>query len=121
MLEKTVVPTVTLTGIDSNGLQVNTTLATGEANFVSGVFAQKATVTKTSVQSPIQTLVVASDAPFVLPGLHILIFPIGGIITGTWAVLFIATIAYGTFGRMQFRDQYKRRSMRAEKGDLARI
>jgi len=120
-LEKLVVPQVTLTGIDSNGLQVNASLNTGEASFVSGVFAQEATVTKANVQTPIQTLVVASDAPFVLPGQNILIFPIGAIITGAWAVLLIGTIGYGTFGRMQFRDQYRRRSARATKGDLARI
>jgi len=120
-LEKLLIPTVTLTGTDSTGLQVNTTLASGEATFVSGVFAQTATVSKTAVQSPIQTLVVASNAPFVVPGLHILIFPIGGIITGVWAVLLISAIGYGTFGRMQFRESYRRRAARSEKGGQARI
>ena len=121
-LEKLLVPTITLTGTETNGQTVNTSLTNSEATFVSGVFAKAATtVTKTAVQSPIQTLVVASDATFVLPGLKILIVPIGAVVTGVWAVLFIATITYGTFGRMQFRDQYRRRSARATKGDLARI
>jgi hypothetical protein len=120
-LEKLLVPTVTLAGIDSSGLVTNTTLAEGEATFVSGVFAKQITASRTAVQPPIQTLVVAKDAPFVVPGLHILIFPIGAIITGVWALLFIATIGYGTFGRMQFRDQYRRRIARAEKGAFARI
>lgn len=121
-LEKLLIPTVTLTGMESNGQMVNTSLSGSEATFVSGVFAKAATtVTKSVVQSPIQTLVVASNAPFVLPGLNILIFPIGGIITGIWAILFIAAVGYGTVGRIQFRDQYRRRSARATKGDLARI
>jgi len=120
-LEKILVPTVTLTAMDANKQVVNTTIAEGEATFVSGVFAKAITASKTQVQPPIQTLVVAKDAPFIVPGMNILIFPIGGIITGVWAVLFIGTIGYGTFGRIQFRDQYKRRSARAEKGGMARI
>lgn len=100
---------------------VNTTLASDEATFVTGVFAAQVTPTKSQVVAPIQTLVVASDKPFVLPGVNILIFPIGGIITGTWAILFISTIAYGTFGRMQFREQFRSRKARQQKGNLARI
>ncbi|KAB8297674.1 hypothetical protein EYC80_001482 [Monilinia laxa] len=109
-------------GQDVSGGTVNTTLNTNQASFVNGVFSEQAAgVTKTVVQPPIQTLVVASDAPFVVPGLNILIFPIGGIITGVWAILFIATISYGTIGRMQFRDQFRARTARAAKGNMSRI
>lgn len=120
-LQQVLVPTVSLTGTESTGAKVNTSLSSNEATFVNGVFAAQATVTKAQVAAPIQTLVVASDAPFVVPGLNILIVPIGLIITSIWTVLFVGTIAYGTVGRMQFREQYRRRSARAEKGDLARI
>ncbi|RAL65818.1 hypothetical protein DID88_005481 [Monilinia fructigena] len=91
-MEGLLTPTITLTGKDVSG------------------GTQAAGVTKAVAQPPIQTLVVASDAPFVVPGLNILIFPIGGIITGVWAILFIATISYGTIGRMQFRDQFRARN-----------
>jgi beta-lactamase regulating signal transducer with metallopeptidase domain len=110
-----------LTGQEPSGSTANTTLSNDQATFVSGVFAAVVTPTKSRVQPPIQTLVVASGSPFVLPGLNILIFPIGAIITGIWTVLFLATIAYGTIGRMQFREQYRRRAARAQKGDMARI
>jgi hypothetical protein len=120
-LQKVLIPTVTLTGQEPTGQMVNTSLSSDEATFVSGVFATQATGTKAQVAPPIQTLVVASGAPFVVPGLNILIFPIGGIVTGVWALLFIATIAYGTIGRMQFREQYRRRAARANKADMARI
>lgn len=120
-LQQVLVPTVTLTGQESTGQSVNTTLSSDEATFVSGVFAAQITPTKSQVQPPIQTLVVASGSPFVVPGLNILIFPIGAIITGLWTVLFTATIIYGTIGRMQFREQYRRRAARATKGDVARI
>jgi hypothetical protein len=120
-LQKVLVPEVTLTGVDTTGTKVNTSLTNDEATFVSGVFAKQVTVTQSQVQPPIQTLVVASDAPFVVPGISILIFPIGGIITGIWTVLFCATIAYGTIGRMQFREQFRRRTATAQKSNLARI
>jgi len=121
ILQKLLTPTVTLTGTDTTGATVNTTLSSSEATFVSGVFAATPTISKATVQSPIQTLVVASGQPFVVPGLNILIFPIGGIITGIWAVLFVATIAYGTYGRLRFRENYRRRRAREEKGNMARI
>ncbi|TVY24761.1 hypothetical protein LHYA1_G007550 [Lachnellula hyalina] len=120
-LQKVLVPTVSLTAVNGSGQTVNTTLSSQEATFVNGVFADQVVPTKSQVSPPIQTLVVASGAPFVVPGLNILIFPIGAIITGVWAVLLTATIAYGTVGRMQFRDQFRRRNARATKGDLARI
>ena len=108
--------------MQTNGSTVTTSLSGSEADYVNGVFAKAATtVSKSVVQSPIQTLVVASDAPFVLPGLKILIAPVGAIITGVWAVLFIATVGYGTVRRMQFRDSYRRRSAVATKGNMARI
>jgi hypothetical protein len=114
---------VTLSGKTPSGTTVNTTLSSDEATFVNGVFAatSSTTITKSVVAPPMQTLVVTGSNPFVLPGLNILIFPIGAIITGVWTVLFIGTIAYGTIGRMQFREQYRRRTARALKGDLARI
>jgi len=120
-LEKLLAPTVTLTSLSAAGLQVNATLDSSEASFVSGIFAAEATVSKTVVEPPIQTLVVAKDAPFIMPGMNLLIFPIGAVITGVWAVLLIGTIGYGTMGRIQFRDQFRRRNAVAMKGDLARI
>ncbi|KAG9228390.1 hypothetical protein BJ875DRAFT_243181 [Amylocarpus encephaloides] len=120
-LQKVLVPTVSLTAVNATGQTVNTTLSSQEATFVNGVFSTQVVPTKSQVQPPIQTLVVASASPFVVPGMTILIFPIGAIITGVWTILFLATIAYGTVGRMQFRDQFRRRTERATKGNTARI
>ncbi|PSS16543.1 hypothetical protein M430DRAFT_42558 [Amorphotheca resinae ATCC 22711] len=120
-IKKVLVPVVTLSAVDPQGQPVNTSLPSTDATFVNGVFSKQVAITKASVVPPMQTLVVASDAPFVVPGLHILIFPIGGIITGIWAVLFISTVAYGTIGRLQFKDHYRRRAARAAKAGLARI
>ncbi|KAF4628278.1 hypothetical protein G7Y89_g9877 [Cudoniella acicularis] len=120
-LQQVLVPAVTLSAVNATGQTINTTLSSSEATFVNGVFSAQVTPTKSQVIAPIQTLVVQNGTLFVVPGLNILIFPIGGIITGIWTILFIATIAYGTFGRMQFREQFRARSARAAKGSLARI
>ncbi|KAL2076089.1 hypothetical protein VTL71DRAFT_1032 [Oculimacula yallundae] len=120
-LQKVLVPTVTLTGRTTTGAAVNTSLSSSEATFVNGVFAQQLTPTKSKVIAPWQTLVVAKGEQFVVPGMSLMIFPIGLVIQSIWTVLFIGTIAYGTVGRMQFRDQFRTRAARQQKGDLARI
>ena len=53
-----------------------------------------------------------ATTPFVLPGTHLGIFPIGLIITGGWTALRIATLGVGTVGRMKFRDQYRAEKQR---------
>lgn len=58
---------------------------------------------------------------FVLPGVQILIFPIGLIITSVWLAVFIAAYGYGTFCRYQFAVQYRERRAVVERGGLARI
>ncbi|KAH8810894.1 hypothetical protein F5884DRAFT_749298 [Xylogone sp. PMI_703] len=122
-LKQILTPTITLVGMESSGIMQNTTLSSKEATFVNGVFAASpsATGNLASVPKPIQTLVTAPDKPFVVPGVSILIFPIGGIITGIWCVAFISTVAYGTIMRMKFRENYRRRAARADKGQMARI
>jgi hypothetical protein len=119
------VPTVTLSGTNAQGQAASTTLSMTEAAFLVGYFStsQKA-VTQANVataQAPMQTLVVAPGQTFVLPGVHILIAPIGGIVTGTWALLFALTVGYGTVSRMQFKEQYRRRVARMTKGRVATI
>jgi hypothetical protein len=57
---------------------------------------------------------VQSAAPFVIPGQRIVeVSPIGVIITSTWVLGFFLTVGSGTYGRIQFREQYRRR-VRAE-------
>lgn len=125
VLQTILVPNVTLSGQDSAGNLVYTPLSSKEATFVTGLFPSAAQEvmpsTTNKAQPPLQTLVVTDGSDFVLPGFSILIFPIGAIITGLWTILFCGTIAYGTYGRMQFREQFRRRTATAEKGDLARI
>lgn len=120
-LQKVLVPTVSLAAQNATGQPVTVVLSSSEATFVNGVFSKVFSPTKSRVIPPLQTLVVAPDAPFVVPGLTFGLFPVGLVVTGTWTLLFISTIVYGTIGRMRFRDQYRRRLTMAKKATLSRI
>ncbi|KFY40464.1 hypothetical protein V494_03478 [Pseudogymnoascus sp. VKM F-4513 (FW-928)] len=89
----------------------NSSLSSLEATFVVGLFSDQP-----KTMATISAVGVIADVAFVLPGTTILIFPIGGIITGTWAILFIGVIGWGTVGRMGFRENYRRRLARADRG-----
>ncbi|RKF65023.1 hypothetical protein GcC1_126017 [Golovinomyces cichoracearum] len=119
--QRVLTPVVTLSAIDSTGANVKTSLSSDELTFVNGVFAKKLTNTVPLLAPPIQTLVVAPDAPFVVPGLNILIFPVGLIITGTWTVLIIATIGYGTYGRIQWREQFRETKLKESRSSMSTI
>jgi len=113
-LQAILIPMVTLSAKTASGAIVNTTLSSTEAVFVTGVFSDQPKTIATAAS-------IVASIPFILPGTQILIFPIGAIITGIWALLGIATVGYGTYGRMVFREQYRRRVLRAEKGGQRRI
>ena len=87
----------------------NSTLSALEATFVVGLFSDQP-----KTMATISAVGVIADVAFVLPGTKIMIFPIGGVITGVWAVLFIGVVGWGTVGRMRFRENYRRRLARAE-------
>lgn len=123
-LQGLLIPDVTLNAVSSSGANVSSTLSSDEATFVNGVFSDQANATTLAAKAAAESAAAASAAaaaPFVLPGTKILIFPIGAIITGIWAILGIGTVAYGTFGRLQFREQYRRNVVRVEKDFQARI
>ncbi|POS83173.1 hypothetical protein EPUL_006246 [Erysiphe pulchra] len=122
-LKQILAPNVTLSAVDSTGATITTSLDSDEIKFVTGVFASaKGNIpTKALLAPPIQTLVVGPDAPFVVPGLNILIFPVGLIITGIWTILIIGTIGYGTFERIQWRERFREAKMRESRGSLKRI
>jgi hypothetical protein len=93
-------------------------LASNEATFVNGVFSDEANATTLAASAASASAAAASAsaaAPFVVPGTKILIFPIGAIITGVWALLGVGTVAYGTVWKIRFRDHYRGRVLRAQK------
>lgn len=97
-------PTVIVTAKTSAGEPLSDTLSKMEADFVTGIFSDKAAAQASAAA------VSATSTPFVLPGVTIAFFPIGMITTGVWMVLFVTVIGLGTLGRLQFRQSYRRRA-----------
>jgi hypothetical protein len=54
----------------------------------------------------------AEDPPFVIPGTKLAFFPTGLVVTCIWAAGFLGAVGFGTIGRIQFREQYRRRVKR---------
>ena len=110
-LQPLLIPQIELSASNPAGQQEKATLSSQEASFVNGVFAKQATNTPTDAQAAASaSAAIESAAPFKLPGTGIgEVGPQGVIITGVWMVAFTAVVGLGTFGRIQFRDQYRRR------------
>ncbi len=118
-------PVVTLSALNAAGQTVSTNVSSNEAAFVTGVFSQEvvmssALMAQISVDESLVGLQNGTIA-FVLPGVQILIFPIGLVVTGLWTVLGLAAYAAGTIARISFADSYKRRAQMAVKSTTARI
>ncbi|KAJ9295379.1 hypothetical protein DTO271G3_6202 [Paecilomyces variotii] len=98
---------------------VSTTLSSDTISYVAGQLVQP-NGTPTNITFPEAmtrtTSILFSATKFSYPGTHILVNPIGGIITGIWCGLFIATVGLGTIGRYRFRQAYRERAARAMAG-----
>jgi hypothetical protein len=90
---------------------VNTSLASDIISYVAGQFVQ-ADGTPTNITTPeavtMATAIAASASVFVLPGTHIMVPPVGLIITCAWSGLLIAAVGAGTAGKYHHRMQYRR-------------
>jgi hypothetical protein len=113
-LQRLLVPQIDLVARNpTTGKDVATTLSNKDASFVNGVFASKAADNAPSNADPTAAAAATSAvflaAPFVVPGTALAFFPVGLVVTSIWALFFILAVGLGTFGRIQFRDQYRRR------------
>ncbi len=118
-------PVVTLSANNAQGQKVSTNVSSNEAAFVTGVFSQEVVMSsfrqaELAVELEMERLQNGTTA-FVLPGVQIMIFPIGLIITGLWTILGVGAYTYGTYNRYNFREHYRRRVARVGKGGVARI
>ncbi|KAH8681771.1 hypothetical protein BX600DRAFT_429687 [Xylariales sp. PMI_506] len=125
VLEALIMPTVSLKGVDAAGTIATTNVSMNEASFVSGIFADDTVLSDTAkaqlaLDSEIAGLANGTVA-FVLPGVNILIFPVGLIVTGFWTVVGVSAYAFGTFQRMGYAESFRQRKMRAGKSSAGRI
>lgn len=87
----------------STGQQVTANLSSQEASFLNGIFSRASTTPQAAA---------ANQAPaFVVPGqtLDPRVTKAGLIVTLVWTVGFFGVVGGGTYGRIQFREQYRRR------------
>jgi hypothetical protein len=112
-LRTLLIPKITLAATSPlTGQRVNTTLSSDEASFVNGFFVRQSTSTNNAAAQASASAAVAEAAPFELPGTKLAFFPTGLVITGVWTLGLVGSVGLGTFGRIQFRDQYRRRMKR---------
>lgn len=109
-LEALLMPVLTLRAA---GGELETTVSPNSASFITGVFSNTTPQSSFSLAQRAVDVEVArlasGEVPFVLPGMTILIFPIGAIITGVWLLIGLAAYGYGTYQRYQFRETYRQR------------
>ncbi|KAF6808002.1 hypothetical protein CMUS01_13991 [Colletotrichum musicola] len=121
-LEALVMPTLTLTGVNAAGQSVSTNVSSNEASFITGVFSKEVIRSDLSMAQAAVDDVVAGlkngTVAFVLPGVQLMVFPIGLIITSTWLVIGLAFYGFGTYERIGYAESYRRR--RAVAGDTAK-
>ena len=95
--------------------------AADTAYFVNGEFAGQTIAGAAAANPTAAPAAESSAAAFVLPGVTFGIFPIGFIVTGSWAVLFIGTVGMGTLGRQRYRDSYRGQIKRAATASVPRL
>ncbi|CAK7216659.1 hypothetical protein SBRCBS47491_002903 [Sporothrix bragantina] len=124
-LEALVMPVVTLTGTNSNGQTVSTNVSSNEAAFVAGVFSDSVVMSNTTLaQAAVNDIVNGlhnGTVAFVLPGVQIILFPVGLVVISVWLAVGLAVIGFGMFERMSYRDQFKRRAVMSSKPTSNRI
>lgn len=128
ILEALVMPTVTLTGKNLAGQTVSTNVSSNEAAFVNGIFSTDVALSDFSIASLAVDTITAQmhngTVAFVLPGVNILIFPVGLVLTSIWLVIGVGFYAFGTYERYNYRDTYRSRKARmdgSKPGYTARI
>jgi hypothetical protein len=77
------------------------------AFFAIGVFAGQGASAAAAAQPTAVALAAQRAAAFTMPGKTLGIFPVGGIITAAWIILFITTFGLGTIGRIASRKEYR--------------
>lgn len=122
-LEALVMPTLTLSAVTSTGARISSNVSLNEAVFIVGVFSKDVILSDFAAAQQAVSLQQAGlkngTVAFVLPGVNLMIFPTGLVITGTWLLIGMAVYGFGTYERIQHVTAYKRRAMHASRDNAA--
>lgn len=91
-------PSVTLMATTTDGKTLELPIVITDTSFILGVF---------SPPRPAPTL--PAPIPFVLPGQHIEITPVGLYVFVSYMFVACGIYGWGTFERAKFRDQYRKK------------
>ncbi|PFH55659.1 hypothetical protein XA68_17866 [Ophiocordyceps unilateralis] len=113
-LEIPLMPVFRLTAKDATGRTVSTNVSLNEASFVTGVFSDQVVQSDFgAAQAAVDNKRAAvrnSTAAFVLPGVQIMIFPVGLIITSVWVLIGVTAYGIGTYQRALYAKAWRRRT-----------
>ncbi|KAM5354294.1 hypothetical protein ACJ41O_000944 [Fusarium nematophilum] len=112
-IEGIIMPILTLTARNSTGALIRTNVSINEAAFLTGVFSRDVVMSDFAMaQAAVDDQMAGlknGTVAFVLPGVQLMVFPIGLIITSVWLVIFVAAVGFGTYERFNYAEMYKRR------------
>ncbi|KAI0188854.1 hypothetical protein F4808DRAFT_48515 [Astrocystis sublimbata] len=125
-IEPLIMPIFSLSATDATGRTVTTNISSNEASFVHGIFANEVVMSKLTMASiavdNIKAELAAGTVAFILPGVNLLIFPVGLVVTSVWMVVGFAIYGFGTYERYNYRETYRRRkAMSGSKSYATRI
>lgn len=108
------IPIIQLGAEKDGGTAVTTNMTSASMIFfVSGIFQGQSDSGAAAALPTAAATAAAKAGAYSLPGRTLGIFPAGLIITSVWALLFSAAVGFGTWERLQFRDQFRQRKQRA--------
>lgn len=103
-----VIPSISLYAQSQSNSMVSTNMTSASiAFFATGVFAGQGASAAAAALPTAVALAAQRAAAFTMPGKTLGIFPVGGIITAAWIVLFVTTFGLGTIGRIVSRKEYR--------------
>ncbi|ROT41978.1 hypothetical protein SODALDRAFT_318758 [Sodiomyces alkalinus F11] len=112
-IEALVMPILTLSATNPDGVTLTTNVSSNEAAFLTGVFSDEENLSDfTRADRAVANITRAlenAEVAFVLPGVQILIFPIGLVIIAVWTLIGVAAYGFGTYERVQYAESFKRR------------
>ncbi|CEI62875.1 hypothetical protein FVEN_g554 [Fusarium venenatum] len=112
-LESHLMPILTLTARNSSGAMIRTNVSVNEAAFLTGVFSQDVVLGDFAMaQAAVDEQIAALNngtVAFILPGVELMVFPIGLIITSIWLLAFVIAVGFGTYERYNYALMYQRR------------
>lgn len=116
-------PTLTLSAVTPAGARISSNVSLNEASFLVGVFSKDVVLSDFAAAQLAVAQQVAGlkngTVAFILPGVNLMIFPIGLIISSVWLLVGVLVYGFGTYERIQYATAFKRRAMHASRGDAA--